>query len=190
MEKFNNYLKSIPGYRPEILEEIQPYYSLRKLAAEEFFLQEGRVSKEVAFVESGLVRLYYLHDGKEVTQCFCREGSLVTSYKSLILQAASEIAIQAVEPSHLVILPQKGLESLYEKNHFWQLLTRLASEQEYIRVEDHNRFLRDLSATERYIHILNHDKELLQRLPLNYLATYLQVAPETLSRIRNKISGT
>jgi len=69
-------------------------------------------------------------------------------------------------------------------------LGRLTAESEYIRTECHNRFIRDLSATDRYKEVLNEDAELMQRVPLNYLASYLQIAPETLSRIRKKISQT
>jgi len=65
---------------------------------------------------------------------------------------------------------------------------RLVVESEFLSSERHSRYLRDLSATDRYLQLLDDDPELFQRVPLNYLATYLQIAPETLSRIRKKIS--
>ena len=87
-------------------------------------------------------------------------------------------------------MPYANLQKLYTQNLFWQQVGRIASENELITTECHNRFLRDLSATERYKQILENENELLQRVPLNYLATYLQIAPETLSRIRKKIGRT
>ncbi len=188
MEAFNKYLKQFPYYTPGVYEEILPFLSIKQIDEGEYFLRNGKICKEIGFVESGLLRLYYLNDGKEITNCFCRENTIITSYSSLITQKQSDIAIQAVEPSKLIVFSYSSLQKLYEKNLFWQQLGRLAAESEFIRTECHIRFLRDLSATDRYKQILNEDAELLQRVPLNYLATYLQVAPETLSRIRRKIS--
>jgi len=190
MEAFHQYLQQFPHYTPNVFEEILPFLSVRDIEGGEYFLRMGKTSKEIGFVEKGLLRLYYLNDGKEVTNCFCQEGTLTTSYTSLITQAESDIAIQAIEPSKLIIFSYDSLQRLYAQNLFWQQLGRLVAESEYMTTECHHRFLRDLSATDRYTQILDEDPALLQRVPLNYLATYLQIAPETLSRIRKKISQT
>ena len=187
MEAFNKYLQQFPHYTPNVFEQIKPYLLDKQLDAGEYFLAEGRICRSIAFIEKGLLRLHYSTDNKEVTNCFCRENTLTCSYSSLITGIESEIAIQAIEPSQLWVIPYISLQKLYEKDHFWQQLGRLAAESEYITTECHHRFLRDLSATERYKHILDNESDLLQRVPLNYLASYLQVAPETLSRIRRKM---
>lgn len=190
MVAFKDFLSQFPHYTPQVFEHVKPYLTVRKLSLGDFFLREGSVCKSIGFIESGLVRLYYLNDGKEITNCFCKEHTLTTSYSSLITGQESDIAIQAVEETQLIILPYEALQLLYEQNLFWQQVGRLAAESEIITTECHSRFLRDLSATERYLQILENESELLQRVPLNYLATYLQVTPETLSRIRNKITRT
>jgi len=188
MEAFNKYLKQFPHYTPEVFDDILPFLFVKKIDSGNYFLRNGRICKEIGFVEEGLLRLYYLNDGKEITNCFCKENTITTSYSSLITQKESDIAIQAIEPTNLIVFSYHTLQKLYEKNLFWQQLGRLAAESEFITTECHNRFLTTLSATDRYKQILEEDTELLQRVPLNYLATYLQVAPETLSRIRKKIS--
>lgn len=190
MEAFNRYLQQFPHYSPEVFEDVQPYLSIKKIAVGDYFLYHGRTCKNIAFIEKGLFRQYYLNDGKEITNCFCKENTITTSYSSLITQKESDIAIQAIEPSTLIILPYDSLQKMYGKSLFWQQLGRLAAENEFMTTEKHNRFLKDLSATDRYKLILDNQNDLLQRVPLNYLATYLQIAPETLSRIRNKISRT
>jgi len=190
MEAFNKYLKQFPHYSQKVFEDILPYLSVRNIDEGAYFLRNGKICKEIAFVEKGLLRLFYLNDGKEVTNCFCKENTITTSYSSLVTQKESDIAIQAIEPSKLIVFSYDSLQKLYEKNLFWQQLGRLAVENELITMECHNRFLRDFSATERYKQILEEENEILQRVPLNYLATYLQIAPETLSRIRKKISQT
>ena len=190
MEAFNNYLQQFPHYNSNVLESVLPYLSVKYLNVGDYFLREGKICKNIGFVEEGLLRLYYLNDGKEVTNCFCKENTITCSYSSLITQKESDLAIQAIEPSKLIILSYESLQKLYKKDLFWQQVGRLAAENEFIITECHNRFLRDLSATDRYMQILENENELLQRVPLNYLATYLQIAPETLSRIRNKITRT
>lgn len=190
MEAFKNYIKQFPHYHPSLFDSVLPYLKIKNLKAGEYFLQQGKISRHIAFIEEGLVRLYYLHDGKEITTCFCRENTITCSYSSLITQKESDIAIQAIEPCKLIVFSYDSLKKLYEQELFWQQVGRLAAENEFITTECHNRFLNDLSATERYQQILEQDNNLLQRVPLNYLATYLQVAPETLSRIRKKIIRT
>ena len=190
MESFNTFLKQFPGYSPQVFERVLPFLSRVEIQQGDYFLREGKVCKHIAFVESGLLRLYYLNDGKEITKCFCKENTIISSYSSFVTQQESEFAIQAIEDSRLIVLSNESLQGLYKEDIFWQQLSRLVGEKEYIITECHQRFLRDLSATDRYLKILAEESDLLQRVPLNYLATYIQVAPETLSRIRKKIGRT
>jgi len=190
MESFKKYINQFPHYKSGVFEDVLPFLSVENIEPGDYFLRQGKTCKRIAFIEKGLMRLYYLNDGKEVTTCFCKENTITCSYKSLITNTPSELSLQAIEPCKLVVFTYDALQKLYEKDLFWQQVGRLAAENEFINTECHNRFLNDLSATEKYMEILENDAELLQRVPLNYLATYLQVAPETLSRIRKKITRT
>jgi len=190
MESFKNYISQFPHYHPKLLEDVLPFLSIKKIEQGEYFLTQGKICKNIAFIGKGLVRLYYLNDGKEVTTCFCKENTITCSYKSLITNTPSDMSIQAIEPTELIVFSYESLQKLYKKELFWQQVGRLAAENEFINTECHNRFISDLSATERYQQILENEPDLLQRVPLNYLASYLQVAPETLSRIRRKIIRT
>lgn len=190
METLRHYLQNFPHYQPSMYEEIVPYLTTKQYGVGEYFLREGKVCQHIGFIEKGLFRLYYLHDGKEVTNCFCKENTITCSYQSLITQQPSNVAIQAIEEATLITFSYESLQALYEKNLFWQQVGRLAGESEYIKMDCHNRFLNDLTATERYLQVLENEEDLLQRVPLTYLASYLQIAPETLSRIRKKIART
>lgn len=190
MEAFNKYLSQFPHYTPAVFERVLPYLTTKHLKPGEYFLRQDRICRSIAFIEEGLLRLHYLNEGKEVTTCFCRENTITTSYSSLITQRVSDIAIQAIEPSKLIILSYDSLQKMYALDLFWQQLGRLAAENEFITTECHNRFINDLSATERYLQVLAEESDLLQRVPLNNLASYLQITSETLSRIRSKISRT
>ena len=71
MEALNKYLKQFPHYHPKVFDDILPFLSVKEIAEEDYFLRHGSVCREIGFVEKGLLRLYYLNDGKEVTNCFC-----------------------------------------------------------------------------------------------------------------------
>jgi CRP-like cAMP-binding protein len=188
MKAFENYLKQFPDYQNGILETLQPHLTSKDLKEGAYFVHYGSVCRHIAFVEQGLLRVFYFSNGREITNCFCREGAITTSYSSFSTQKVSEIAIQALEDCRLIMISKSSLQQLYEKDVFWQQVGRIAAENELVAIECHHRFLQDYTATERYLQVLKDDKELLQRVPLQYLASYLQVAPETLSRIRNKIN--
>ncbi len=190
MEALNKHLQSFPHFSDHLFEQLEPYLSEKHLEEGEYFLREGKVCKQIAFIEKGIVRLFYLNDGKETTKCFCKENTFTCSFQSLITQSKSDIAIQAIEPCKMIVLSYDSLQKLYEKDLFWQQVGRLVAETEYMISDNHQRFLRDLTATDRYLQILEKDEEMLQRVPLNHLATYLQITPETLSRIRKKITRT
>ncbi len=190
MDAFKNFLKQFPHFTSERFEELAPHLSIIHLKENDYLLKEGQICKQLAFIEQGMVRIYYLHDGKEITKCFCRENNITCSYSSLITQSPSESAIHAVEETKLITLPYSSLQELYQKNIFWQQMGRIAGEREFIIEETHNQSMRNLTAVDRYKHILKHESDLLQRAPLNHIASYIQVTPETLSRIRNKIMRT
>lgn len=188
--KFKEYIKQFPFYSDEAFEVALPYFKEIVLKKGEHFVEEGKTCKKIAFIQEGLFRTYYLKDGIEITTCFCKENTLTTSFKSLITKQVSELSIQATEESTIWVIQYHDLEILYSKNLFWQQVGRLVAQQEFINAECYTRFLNDQNAKQRYLHILDNESDLLQRVPLLYLASYLQIAPETLSRIRKEITTT
>ena len=186
MEPFREYLRQFPGYTDRAFEGAAPRVVEERFDKGELLLRLGSTSDRIAFIEQGLFRQYYLLDGKEVTTCFCRERTLTCSYRSLITQQPSELAIEALEESNVLSLGYQDLQALYDLDPFWQQVGRMAAEQEYLVRDHHTRFLQDLSAAERYEHILREEPHLLQRVSLQHLASYIQVAPETLSRVRKQ----
>ena len=185
---FKNYLQRFPGFSESAFDVALPYFKYKNLAKGDFLIQQGKTANKIAFILTGLFRTFYLKDGLEVTTCFCKENTLTTSYKSLITKLPSELSIQALENATVLIIQYTDLQELFQKHPFWQQAGRMVAEQEFVTAECYTRFLNDKTARERYLDILNNEPDLLQRAPLLHLASYLQITPETLSRIRKDIS--
>jgi len=148
----------------------------------------AQVCRDIYFVESGLLRQFLLKDGQEMNVAFGLPGDFITEYHSLTTQQPARHFIQVLEPGRLLVLPRSGLLGLYEAEPAFQalgraLLEKLAATQE-LRIEA----LACLTAVERYACLLRQRPELLQRVPLQQLASYLGVARETLSRVRRQVS--
>ena len=135
-----------------------------------------------------MFKVYYLRDGVEITTCFCKENRFTTSYQSLITNQVSKLSIQAIEEAEIVSIQYEDLKKLYAQHSFWQQIGRMITEQEYIITECYTRLINDKSAKQRYLEILNNEADLLQRVSLSDLASYLQVTPETISRIRKNLA--
>lgn len=190
MQPFIKYLQQFPNFNVKAIEMALPFVEENNIKAGEFLLSQGNICNHISYIENGLFRQFYLNEGKEITTCFCNPNTITCDYQSFITQKSSMQNIQALEVSKVCSISYDHLQELYKKNDFWQQVGRLAAENEYITSQCHYRFINDLTASERYLQILENDSDLLHKVPLNYLASYLQITPETLSRIRKKIART
>lgn len=188
MEDFKKYLQEFPHFSESAFEIALPYLKEINIESGQYFLEQGKICKRIAFIKQGLFRTFYLNEGKEITTCFCKEKTLMCSYQSFITQRPSDLAIQALESSSIIVFSKEDFQNLYSKHLFWQHVGRTASENEFVTAVCYTRFLNDLSAKERYLQVMETDNDLLLRVPQMYLASYLQITPETLSRIRRQIT--
>jgi CRP-like cAMP-binding protein len=138
-------------------------------------------------VQQGCLRGYYLLDGKEITHWFAFENDFVTSFHSFITQQPAVEDIQLLEGSVLWMISKSALDELFRQYHEVERVVRIAYEKYYIRLEE--RFINShfTSAKERYENLLHESPHILERVPLGYIASYLGITQETLSRIRGKL---
>lgn len=161
----------------------------RKIPKDSFFIREGEVSQEVAFILSGEFRSYYYSSkGEEVTYCFALPNSFVSSYSSLITQEKSQESIQALSDAVLVCISRETINELEEKSVNWLKLSKLIAQQEYLNLEKRIFLLQKESAEKRYADLFQNQPELLQLVSLEQLSSYLGITPRHLSRIRGAIS--
>lgn len=142
---------------------------------------------DLFFVEKGLLRGYYLDDGKEITNWFAQEGEFATCFYAFVAVKPSFETIEALEDCVLTQFPYSSLQSLYLKFPETERLGRIITETYYIKLEERLLSLQFKTAKERYQHFVLSKPSLLQRTSLGQIASYLGITQETLSRIRAEV---
>jgi CRP/FNR family transcriptional regulator, anaerobic regulatory protein len=167
-------------------EEFQKFIEVRDLKRKEHFLKQGEVCRHLGFMVKGYVRLYFLTDGEEITKDFNFENSFCGSYASFSLQQPSRFNVVAMEKVRLYSIGRQGLFNFFNKYPGGQKFGRLSMEYMFIKKENREAsFLLD-PAEQRYENLLAQFPRIEQRVPLKYLASYLGITAETLSRIRGR----
>lgn len=159
-----------------------------EISKHKFVLEQGQICKGVYFLEKGLTRTYYLKDGKEINKAFNFENEFLREIESLSKNTPSLDYIQALENSRLIFIDKNKLTDLYKSSSFFQEMGRKILEQLTITEQQYASLLASYSPKERYLEILKNKPKMIERVPLQHLATYLGISRESLSRIRKRIS--
>ena len=155
-----------------------------KFGKNEMVLREGETCNNIYWVVKGLVRQFYYKNGKELTEYMATENSIVMCIESLFLEQPTHLQIKTIEPTVLIAIPKVELEAVAMKSVNIQILYRKILEESLILSQVHADMLRFESAQDRYQKLIKRQPQLVLRAPLVYIASYLQMPPETLSRVR------
>ena len=155
-----------------------------KFGKNEMVLREGETCYNIYWVVKGLVRQFYYKNGKELTEYMATENSIVMCIESLFLEQPTHLQIKTIEPTVLIAIPKVELEAVAMKSVNIQILYRKILEESLILSQVHADMLRFESAQDRYQKLIKRQPQLVLRAPLVYIASYLQMTPETLSRVR------
>jgi CRP-like cAMP-binding protein len=153
-----------------------------------FFLEEGNICKQVGFVAKGLLRYFINHDGEDKTYDFAQENGFVCNYESFIPRTPSTKNIQALEDCEILQISYDDLQVFYNSISQAERFGRIVIEQVFIQtLQDLSSFYTDTPAL-RYEKLLTRHPDLLQRMSQYHIASYVGVKPQSLSRIRKRIS--
>ena len=158
----------------------------KKFAKNEKILAEGEICENIYWIVKGLVRQFYYKNCKELTEYMATENTICMCIESLFLEQPTNLQIMAIEPTVLYCLPKARLEAVAMKSVNIQILYRKILEESLILSQIHADMLRFESAIDRYQKLVKRSPQLVLRAPLVYIASYLQMTPETLSRVRTQ----
>ena len=183
-ESLKSLFLSLAPFSEEELDQAMGHFYPETLDKSEYFCRAGRIADRIAYVREGALRSYYLVNNKETTTFFQLPGSIAVALPSFLQMKPSIENIQSLGHSELLVIHRNDLYGLYEENWKWQQVGRVLMEHYYIQLEQHMISVQSQSALERYENLITRQPEVFQYVQLQYIASYLGLSPETLSRIR------
>ena len=176
------------GMQEEALNIFCAKFTVRRIAKKEFFVRQGETCRHLAFINEGLMRLYYDVEGEEHVRQFHFERSFCGEYQSFLTEKPALMSLQALEDTELLIISRKELNDLFRMNQEFERLGRILAEQSFIFVSQRFASMLLESPEERYSHLVQERPKVLQRVPQYMIASYLGITPQALSRIRKRLA--
>jgi len=179
--------KFIPLSIDEYNELIAPCIIKRHFDKKSIVTTAGEVENYINFIDSGLVRKYYKRINEEINTQISYEGHIIHSQESFHSRTPSEYSIETIEPTELSSITYECLEKMYSSSEKMQRLGRLIITATMVLKDKWQSQLVKLSPRERFISFVTRHPELMQRVPQKYLASYLNIKPETFSRFKHLV---
>lgn len=183
------YKNMVPQITEADWNAIEKKLTVQQYKKGETLVRNGEVCRYVSFLNYGLVRLFYLIDGKEIATGFIREYEYISEYNSFLTQTPAMQNIDALEDCEVVHLSFTDMQQLYKSNPVFEIFGRKMAEYLFILLSSHNTSLLALSPEQRYQQLIEQQSFIMQRVPQYMVASFIGVSPEHLSRIRKKISS-
>lgn len=183
---FFDFLNKFIHLDPEAFERhVQPYIELRRFDAKEVVSAIGTVENYFNFLLSGLARTYYLKDGQEMVIQIATKGHIIHAQESFHSRQPSVYCVEALEPATFASITYDNLETIYGSSNKMQHLGRLVITYTMLLKEKMQIQAVTFSPRERFLHFMERHPTLMQRVPQKYLASYLNIKPETFSRFKH-----
>lgn len=167
-----------------LLRELLNVSAERRLAKQEFLVTEGKIDRNIYFIEDGAVRVFLQTEFEELTIRFGYQDSFITALSSFINGTPSEFYIQAIRSTTVRIITRSQFMKLVEKDERYLRLYNAILEGLVVQQLEREIDLLTQSPSERLRRVLERSPRVFQEIPSKYIASYLRMTPETLSRIR------
>jgi CRP/FNR family transcriptional regulator len=176
LDNFKIQIRKITDFSEDECSMFIPYLQKKVINKGAYLLQENQHVNEIAFVEQGVLRLYYLSaEGKEVNNHFFLDNDYAVSYLDFLKNRPSRYYIQALEDCELLTFNSESLQMAYENSKNWERFGRIIAESAYAIATNRFESFLFLSAKERYLQMLNDYPQFIQKIPLYHLASYLGI---------------
>ncbi|MBL4668920.1 MAG: Crp/Fnr family transcriptional regulator, partial [Flavobacteriales bacterium] len=155
----------------------------------EYFIREGQISRKIGFIVSGSMLCSYNKDGEEIIDEFSLDKEFITDYFSFLTNSPAEKDVKCLENTELIVISYEDMQQLYAQNPMFEKVGRLMAEALFMNWQQKAKSLMLDDAKARYLKLITRRPDLPQRVPQYLIASYLNVKPETLSRIRKKMAS-
>jgi CRP-like cAMP-binding protein len=190
---FYNKLQRLLEIESPAFDELYALLQFKEVKKNDFVLKENDTCKFIGLLEEGSMRTFYVNEeGKDVSFLFHfnqqLEDIVFTDYESFLLGTKTKLNIQALENSKVCFIPIDDWVGLCDKNAFWHCFSKKMTEKVYLSAKKRVEDLLYYSPENRYLKLLKENPLIFQKIPQKYIASYLGITPQSLSRIRNRIN--
>lgn len=188
MQKFIDYLSGLAKLSPQVKSAIESKLIWQEFPKKHVLIKELSLCNRLYFIEEGLARVFYLKDGKEITDWFCSEGMLVGPVVRNFPQKEGPHAVELIESSKVSSIHFDDLQELFDTHHEVERMGRILAIQAVLFIQNRLDSLQFESAQQRYENLLKTYPSIIEKAPLGYIASYLGITQVTLSRIRGSLN--
>jgi CRP/FNR family transcriptional regulator, anaerobic regulatory protein len=168
-------------------DSVIPYIEITNLKKGDLFIAEGEIANQIAFTNKGYLRVFYNYDGEEITRDITPLNTFATALPSFITQTPSYEIISAITDCELYTFSKDRLEYLYDNYPKWERLGRRVIEDMFVEAQQRLYLFITETAEVRYKHFVKHHPDMIQEVPLKYIADFLGIKIQSLSRLRKNI---
>ncbi|MDZ4663999.1 MAG: Crp/Fnr family transcriptional regulator [Bacteroidota bacterium] len=186
-DKLKKYCKQTVPLSDIELELIDNYFEESTLKKKEFLHQNNKVCDFIAFIAYGSIRHFHIKDGVEKTCDISFDNAWVTDFQSFTNDKVGKMNLQAMENTAVFLINKQNLHKLYKECSKYETFGRLMAEEVAQRATEIAMSLSSDKPEERFQNLIKKQPDLFQRIPQKYIANFLGVSPESLSRIRSRI---
>ena len=187
LEKLKTYCNTFVTLNDKELCLLDKYFELKKIKKKDFLLQDGKVCNFIGFIAKGTIRHFHIKEGIEKTCDISFENSWVTDFQSFTHNTSCIMNLQAMDDTTVFIIQKENLYKLYSECSKYETFGRIMAENVAQRATEIAMSLSSDKPEERFQNLIKKQPDLFQRIPQKYIANFLGISPESLSRIRNRI---
>jgi CRP-like cAMP-binding protein len=188
LDKLKAYCKQIVPLTESELKLLDKYFEPASFKKRDYLLTNGKVCNFIAFISEGVIRHFHIKDGVEKTCDLSFANSWVTDFQSFTYGTACIMNLQALENTTVLSITKKNLTELYKACGKYETFGRIMAEQVAQRATEIAMSLSSDKPEERYLKLIKNHPDIFQRVQQKYIANFLGISPESLSRIRKRIT--
>ncbi|MCF6308414.1 MAG: cyclic nucleotide-binding domain-containing protein [Flavobacteriaceae bacterium] len=189
MNKIRNYIETITEVNDEDWDFFSSKLQKKIFSKKKIITKIGQIENCISFIEKGIVRVFIPKEEEDnITFGFSFQNEFISAYDSFLMQSPSQYQLETLAETSLLSISYSDLQEVYRKTKIGNLIGRLVAERLFILKSNRALSLLNDSAEQRYLNLFTERPNLIKEIPLKYIASYIGVTPQSLSRIRKQIT--